>query len=144
MKQVLSAFAHDNYMSLWWLLLLLLLQSTTAGLHLLRSVQLYPYAVMELLADNTLTAYYSRPTTSQRATKEKQEMRERERRWLPQTSLFIDLMSLSALKIINHLLFLHVKQSDCLPVFHFSFSNLPCGEASQSHEENLMDHSDIN
>lgn len=140
LRKALSPFAHDNYISLWWLLLLLSLQSTTAELHLLRSVQLYQYAVMELLADNALTAYYSR--RHHKGQQRRNRKWERERRWLPQTSLFTDLMSLSALKITNHLLFLHVKQSDCLPVC--SFSNVPCGEASQSHEVNLMTRRDIN
>lgn len=74
---LVSTSAHDNYMSLKRLPLSL--QNAPAGWHLLRSMKLYWRAVMELLADNTLSAYYSRPIRSQRAMGEKQKEREKER-----------------------------------------------------------------
>lgn len=72
--KLVSTSGHDNYMSLWWHPLLL--QSTAAGFHLLRSMQLHLCAVMELLADKTLTTYYSR---SQRASGEKRKEKGKER-----------------------------------------------------------------
>lgn len=110
-----------NYMSLW--LLPLSLQSSAAASHLLRSMQLYLCAVMELLADNTLTAYYSGPIRSQRALWEKQRERE-----LLQTGLLLDPVSSSAVEIMSrHLFYMWSGVS-------FSLFKLPgavqCGEGS--------------